>query len=190
MDNKISLVYENGQYTLYIDEKVISVNKYIDNAIDNFTQTINNNAILKSIPWETIEKDLEGIKDDRLEINKEFKTLTFEDMKYFYSTDKVFNMHKGAMKQLVGGYNLFSFVVKMVDAGYIKNYLEILNFCEEVLSYKVTYRTTESSISVLSPAFNYGSAEYNFVSGKVNKGATIENMTFNEYKKYVIDKIK
>ena len=45
-------------------------------------------------------------------------------MKYFYSTDKVFNMHKGAMKQLLGGYNLFSFVVKMVDAGYIKNYLE------------------------------------------------------------------
>lgn len=190
MDNKISLVYENGQYTLYIDEKVISVNKYMDNAIDNFTQTINNNAILKSIPWETIEKDLENIKDDRLEINKEYKTLTFGDMKYFYSTDKVFNMHGGNMQQLLGGYNLFSFVVKLVVAGYIKDYLDVLSFCEEVLSHKVTYRTAESSISVLSPSFNYGSAEYNFVSGKVNKGATIGTMTFDEYKAYVLNTIK
>lgn len=33
MENKISLVYENGEFTVYINDEVVTVNKYMDNAI-------------------------------------------------------------------------------------------------------------------------------------------------------------
>jgi len=32
MENKISLVYENGEFTVYINDEVVTVNKYMDNA--------------------------------------------------------------------------------------------------------------------------------------------------------------
>ncbi|MBI6111284.1 hypothetical protein H8K16_11505, partial [Clostridium perfringens] len=35
------------------------------------------------------EEDLKGIDLKDLEINSEFKTLTYKDMKYFYSTSKI-----------------------------------------------------------------------------------------------------
>lgn len=190
MDNKISLVFENGEYTVYMNDKVVTVNKYMDNAIEKFTQTVNNNSIPKSIEWDFIEKDLKGLNLKELEVNSEFKTLTYKDMKYFYSTDKVFNMNGGKMQQLLGGYQLFSFIVKMIDEKHLENYLDVLNFCEEVLKCKVTYRTPGSNFVVGSPAFNYGSASYDFATKKINKGASIESMSFEDFKKYVLEIIK
>ena len=55
---------------------------------------------------------------------------------------------------------------------------------------KVTYRTQGSNFIVGSPAFNYGSASYDFATGKVNKGASIEKMSFKDFKKYIFDIIK
>ncbi|HAT4352904.1 hypothetical protein LI034_06555 [Clostridium perfringens] len=190
MENKISLVYENGEFTVYINDEVVTVNKYMDNAIEKFTQTVHNNATPKSIKWESIEEDLKGIDLKDLEINSEFKTLTYKDMKYFYSTDKIFNMHGGRMQQLLGGYQLFSFIVKMISEKHLEDYLEVLNFCEDILRCKVTYRTPGSNFIVGSPAFNYGSASYDFATGKVNKGALIEKMSFEDFKKYIFDIIK
>ncbi|NGT68063.1 hypothetical protein G6Z16_14455 [Clostridium perfringens] len=190
MENKISLVYENGEFTVYINDEVVTVNKYMDNAIEKFTQTVHNNATPKSIKWESIEEDLKGIDLKDLEINSEFKTLTYKDMKYFYSTDKIFNMHGGRMQQLLGGYQLFSFIVKMISEKHLEDYLEVLNFCEDILRCKVTYRTPGSNFIVGSPAFNYGSASYDFATGKVNKGASIEKMSFEDFKKYIFDIIK
>ena len=94
---------------------------------------MHNNATPKSIKWESIEEDLKGIDLKGLEINSEFKTLTYKDMKYFYSTDKIFNMHGGRMQQLLGGYQLFSFIVKMISEKHLEDYLEVLNFCEDIL---------------------------------------------------------
>lgn len=190
MENKISLVYENGEFTVYMNDQVITVNKYMDNAIEKFTQTVNNNAMPKSIQWENIEKDLDGINLPDLEINNQFKTLTYKDMKYFYSTDKIFNMHGGRMQQLLGGYQLFSFIVKMIAEKHLEDYLDVLEFCEEILRCKVTYRTPGNNFIVGSPAFNYGSAAYDFASGKINKGASIEKMSFDDFKKYIFDIIK
>ena len=48
----------------------------------------------------------------------------------------------------------------------------------------------ELSLLVLSASFNYGSAEYNFQTGKINKGASIEDFTFDEFKNYVLQTIK
>ncbi|MGG5461670.1 hypothetical protein [Clostridium sp. B9] len=190
MGNKISLVFENGEYTVYINDKAITVNKYMDNAIEKFTQTINNNAMPKSIEWETIEKELDSVELEGLEVNKDFKTATYKEMKYFFSTDKVFNMHGGKMQQLLGGYQLFSFVVNMIKEKHLEDYLGLLDFCEEILKCKVTYRVTGSSFVVGSPAFNYGSASYDFSTRKVNKGATIESMTFENFKNYVLNIIR
>lgn len=190
MENKISLVYENGEFTVYINDQVVTVNKYMDNAIENFTQTVHNNATPKSIEWGNIEEDLKEIDLKDLEINSEFKTLTYKDMKYFYNTDKIFNMHGGRMQQLLGGYQLFSFIVKMIAEKHLEDYLEVLNFCEDILRCKVTYRTPGSNFIVGSPAFNYGSASYDFATGKVNKGASIEKMSFEDFKKYIFDIIK
>ena len=190
MENKISLVFENGEYTVYMNDKVVTVNKYMDNAIEKFTQTVNNNSIPKSIEWTFIEEDLSGLNLKELEINSEFKTLTYKDIKYFYSTYKVFNMHGGKMQPLLGGYQLFSFIAKMIEEKHLENYLDLLNFCEEVLKCKVTYRTSGSNFIVGSPAFNYGSASYDFVTKKIHKGASIESMSFEDFKKYVLEIIK
>lgn len=190
MSDKVTLVYENGEYTVSINDKIVNVNKYMDNAIESFTQVITDNAVVKGIAWDNILKDLEDVKDNKLEINNDYNTLTFGAIKYFYRTDKVFDTRNGEMYQLLGGYHLFSFIVKMTCAGFIKNYEEVLDFLKEVLERKVVYRTSETSIIVTSPAFNYGSAEYNFISGKINRGATIEKMSFDLYKKYVLNTIK
>ncbi|CUP85007.1 hypothetical protein [Clostridium baratii] len=190
MGNKVTLIYENGEYSVSINDKLISVNKHMENAIERFTQVISDNEIIQGTSWETMMKELENIKDSRLVIDREYKTLTFENLKYFYSTGKVFNMESGKMQALIGGYHLFSFIVKMVEGGYINNYLDVLDFCKEILEQKVPYRTSETSLIVSDPGFNYGSAEYNFVSGKINKGATIEKASFDTFKEYVLNSIR
>ena len=190
MKNKISLVYENSEFTVYINEEVVSVNKYMDNALEKFTQTVHNNATPKSIKWENIEEEIKELSLKDLEINSEYKTLTYKDMKYFYSTDKIFNMHGGKMQQLLGGYQLFLFIVKMISEKHLEDYLDLLSFCEDILRCKVTYRASGSSFIVASPAFNYGSASYDFATGKVNKGASIEKMSFKDFKEYIFEIIK
>ncbi|MGL4570603.1 MAG: hypothetical protein ACRCVJ_06035 [Clostridium sp.] len=190
MSNKVTLTYENGEYTVSINDKLISVNKHMENAVERFTQVISDNAIIQGTSFESMLKDLESISDERLVIDREYKTLTFENLKFFYSTGKVFNMENGKMQALIGGYNLFFFIVNMVKSGYIENYLEVLDFCREVLEEKVPYRTSETSLIIADPGFNYGSAEYNFVSGKINKGATIEKASFNTFREYVLNTIK
>lgn len=76
MENKISLVYENGEFTVYINDEVVTVNKYMDNAIEKFTQTVHNNATPESIKWESIEEDLKGIDLKDLELHTELQEVT------------------------------------------------------------------------------------------------------------------
>ena len=103
MGNKVTLIYENGEYSVSINDKLISVNKHMENAVERFTQVISDNEIIQGTSWETMMKELENIKDSRLVIDREYKTLTFENLKYFYSTGKVFNMENGKMQALIGG---------------------------------------------------------------------------------------
>lgn len=190
MDNKVALIYENGEYKVCVNGNVVNSDKDIDNSILKFRHIVADNVVAKSDSWDSIVESLKEIEDERLEVNGEYKTISFGVMKYFYNTGKVFNTANGQMTPLIGGYNLFHFVASMTSAGFIKDYVDLLDFCREILKNKATYRTTEAGFVVASAGFNYGSAEYNFISKKLNKGASIEACSFEKFKEYVFSIIR
>ena len=91
---------------------------------------------------------------------------------------------------LVGGVNLLYFILTMVIEGKINDSDCFVEFCKVVLEKRGTYRTSKSAITVLSGAFNYGSAEYNFSNGKINKGTSVDVGTFEDFKAYVLGMTK
>ena len=48
-----------------------------------------------------------------------YKTIQFQDIKYFHNINKLFNMAGDSMVELAGAYNLFYFILQMNKAGYI-----------------------------------------------------------------------
>lgn len=190
MSNKVVLLYENGQYSISINDTVINTYDDIEESFEKFKMVIKNNSVAKTTTWESIEEGLKGVTDSRLEVNNEYKTISFESMRYFYNTGKVFYIKNGEMIELIRGYNLFYFTLTMVLEEKVQSCEDILDFCKEVLESKITYGVNDTSILVSSAAFNYGYAEYNFSSGKINKGASIEKSSFDEFKGYVLSIIK
>ncbi|WP_061313444.1 hypothetical protein [Clostridium botulinum] len=190
MSNKVTLIYKDGKFSVCINEKLINEDKDLEKSLDRFKQVIRDNVVAKSTTWENIVESIKDIKNNELEINNEYKTLTFGFLKYFYNTGKIFYTKDNKMTQLMGGCELFNFVVQISVNGEIDNYEDFLEFCKEILENKSTYRVSESSLFVSNAGFNYGSAEYNFSSKKINKGASIDKCTFDEFKSYVLDIIK
>ena len=190
MNSKVALLYENGEYSISINETVINTYDNIEDSFEKFKMVIKNNSVAKATSWDSIEENLREVKDERLEINREYKTIAFESMRYFYNTGKIFYIKNGGMLELIRGYNLFYFTLTMVLEGKVQSCEDILDFCKEILENKITYGITDTSILVSSAAFNYGYTEYNFTSGKINKGASIEKCSFDEFKAYVLGIIK
>lgn len=190
MKNKVTLTFENGEYSVCINESLIDKNKDLNESFEKFKQVIRDNVSIQVSSWDSIEEKVKRFNNEEVVINEEHKNFSFKSMKYFYSTDKVFYMKDNTMTPLLGGYSLFDFVLSLIDNKLIDNYEDLLEFCKAVLENKIVYRTTEGSIAVSSPKFNYGSAEYNFTSKKISKGASIINGTFNEFREYVFDIIK
>lgn len=186
MDNKVILIYENNEYNIYLSGNIISTEKDCDVAIEKFKKTIAENTELSPSNWNSILTALSNVNDERLEINNEYKTITFGVMKYFSLTGKLFYIKDNQMQPLTGGIYTFKTVVTMATENLVDNYEEVLEFCTKVLNNKARVRMTESSIVVGSAAFHYGSAEFNFISNKINKGATIESGNFETFKKYVL----
>ncbi|GAA0769327.1 hypothetical protein GCM10008908_10800 [Clostridium subterminale] len=190
MESKVALLYENGEYSICINETVINTYDNIEDSFEKFKMVVKNNSVAKATSWDSIEENLMEVKDERLEINSEYKTIAFESMRYFYNTGKIFYIKNGEMVELIRGYNLFYFTLTMVLEGKVQGCEDILEFCKEVLDNKITYGITDTSILVSSAAFNYGYTEYNFTSGKINKGASIEKCSFDEFKAYVLGIIR
>lgn len=190
MNNKVALIYENNQYNVCINETVISTFKDFDQSISKFKETINDNITLHTNSWSNIEKDLSEFNNEKIKINSEYKSISFDNMKYFYKTNKIFYMRNGQMIPLIGGYNFVYFILSMNFNGSLKNCEELLEFCTKILESNSTYRVSESSIIIANAGFDYGSAKYNFSTGKLNKGATIIQCSFNEFKDYVLNIIK
>lgn len=190
MSNKVTLIYEDGKYSVFINEAIVSTDKDIDRSIEKFKQVVDNNSITQLNSWDNMEIRLKAFKDSRLQINSEFKTISFGVLKYFYSNGKVFYMGNGQMVPLIGGIDFLYFILTMVTEGKIIDSDYFVEFCKVVLEKRGTYRTSESTITVLSGAFNYGSAEYNFSNGKINKGVSIDIGTFEDFKSYVSNIIK
>lgn len=187
MNNKVSLVFEDGKYKVYINESVVSVDDDIDNSFIKFKQTIKNNTINNSISWESREQELKKLNCKNLKIDSNYKTATLGSMKYFYNTEKVFYIKDGEMLQLIGGYELFFFVTNLIIKGEINNCEELLDLFKAITGAKAKYRVSESTIFVSSAKFSYGSVEYNFSSKKINKGTALEKSTFSEFKNYILN---
>ncbi|GAB6169847.1 hypothetical protein JCM1393_23070 [Clostridium carnis] len=187
MNNKIALIYENDEYRVEINGSIVDKDRDIDNSFFKFKQVINNNLTSESKAFEGIAESLKEFVDKGLEINFEYKTINFGVMKYFYNMGKVFYMANGSMIPLRGGYNLFKFALTIASNGNREKSEGFIKFCKEIVENNTTYRITESSIIVSSASFNYGAAEYNFISGKINKGASIVEGNFEEFKSYVLE---
>lgn len=187
MNNKVVLTYENGEFIVSINDNIISKNRDIEKSFFSFKQIIDNNSKKEIIEWLDIEKEMSKIDNDKLEINKEYKTLSFGKIKYFHGTGKLFYMNNGAMIPLIGGYQFFKFVVSMESNNIIEDSNKLLELCKVIVGNNATYRVEEASFVVSSAKFNYGEAGYNFATNKINKGASTENSSFEEYTKYIIE---
>ena len=83
-----------------------------------------------------LKKCLESIiKDDykELEINNEYRTMAYGNMKYFYNMGKVFYMANGQMIPLIGGYGLFKFTLHEVCKADLNKANEFIEFCKDVV---------------------------------------------------------
>lgn len=187
MEKKISLVYEKGEYILLVNNTVINKDKDFEKSVDRFHKVINDNKSMNTRSWESILDGLKELYDEKIEINNEYKALSFQSMKYFYNTGKVFYMGNGQMTELSGSYNLFYYGLKMILKGKAKSCEELLEFLAKVLENKAVYTINDMAIRVSSPKFNYGFAEYDYISNKIDKGTSIENGGFEEFKEYVLN---
>ncbi len=190
MNSKVELVFENNEYVVKVNNSIINKGNDLEKAYEQFKSVISNNKSAEAKAWDDIVEKFQGLDNKNLEINNEYRTMTYGNMKYFYNMGKVFYMSNGQMVPLIGGYGLFKFTLNEVSKGDLEKANEFIEFCKDVMLTDVNYRVTDSSIIVSSASFNYGSAEYNFSSGKINKGASITKGTFEDFKTYVLDIIR
>ncbi|MBU5227629.1 hypothetical protein KQI36_13405 [Clostridium senegalense] len=189
MEKKISLVYENGEYTILVNGTIVNKEKDFEKSVDKFNKVINDNKSLNTRSWESILDGLKDLYDEKVEINNEYKALSFESMKYFYNTGKAFYMRNGQMTELSGSYNLFYYSLKMILKGKVKSCEELLEFLTKVLENKAVYTINDTKVRVSSPKFNYGFAEYDYVNDKIDKGTSVESGNFEKFKEYVLERL-
>lgn len=190
MNSKVELIYENNEYIVTVNGSVVNKGNDLEKAYEQFKSVISNNKTAEARAWDDIVEKFKDLDAKDLEINNEFRTMTYGNIKYFYNMGKVFYMANGQMVPLIGGYELFKFTLHEVCNGDLEKANEFIEFCKDVMLADVNYRVTDSIIIVASASFNYGSAEYNFLSGKINKGASITKGSFQEFKTYVLDIIR
>ena len=190
MNSKVALIYENGEFIVSINDSIVSKDKDIEKSFLGFKQIIENNFKREVTSWSDIEDAMSNINNDMVEINSDHKTLSFGAMKYFHATGKLFYMSNGTMTPLIGGYQFFKFVVLMSTNNEMFNSSELLELCKDIIEKNATYRSEETSFIVSSAKFNYGEAGYNFKTNKINKGASTEKGSFEEYKKYILELLK
>ena len=77
-----------------------------------------------------------------IEVNSQFKTISYGKMKYFYNTDKVFYIENSSMISLGGGFSLFNFVIDKINSGELENEESFLELC------KIAKMHTDFSINV------------------------------------------
>lgn len=184
MNNNVALVYENGEFKISINGLNVKVEQNLDSAIEKFKQALTTPVSPEQIAWETIENEMIQYVGSGLEINSEYKTMVFGAMKYFYITGKVLSIGGGAMVDLRGGYDLFKFAIDIVASGDIKKANEFVDFCKMIIDSNSRYSITDNSITILSAKLAYGSLEYNFSTGKMNKGTGVEKCSFEDFKSH------
>ncbi|MGL5149488.1 MAG: hypothetical protein ACRC7N_02805 [Clostridium sp.] len=183
MSNKIIMLYDNSEYKVLINgEEKINSND-CELAFNKFKELIKENQVFDE--WNVLVREIEDLNNDSVNIDKEHQSIEFNKLKYFYKTNKVFYSCDGQMIQFTGGKYLIPCILRMVSNNEIKDLNEFIEFLKFIIEAKASYRVTEGSIIISSASFNYGSAEFTFANGRINKGASIKSGDFKEFKEYV-----
>ena len=185
MDNKIALVYSNGEYTVNINGTLMHKGNDAEEMFDKFQNVIKNNSIRETTSWEYIKDRINELNLREVKINEDYKTIEFQSIKYFHNINKLYNIAGDSMVELAGAYNLLYFILEMNKAGYLRDSQDLVDICMVAMDNKANYRYYDTNFIITSAMFNYGVAEYNFATGKIHKGVSIEKSTFEEFKKYV-----
>lgn len=189
MGNKVVLMYENHLFKIYINDKVVAAGTNIDSIVEKFKQVFKDNTPSSNIAsWESILERVKKFKNKDIEINNDFRTISYKKMKYFYASNKLFYMSDNTMTPLLGAYELFDFIMQLIENNF-KEYEKILMFCKSMMENEIIYRIFDSNIVVSSPGFNYGFIEYNFITSKISKGTAIIHGTFDDFAAYVKESI-
>ena len=185
MDNKIALVYSNGEYTVNINGTLMHKGNDAEEMFEKFQNVIKNNSIRETTSWEYIKYRINELNLREVKINEDYKTIEFQSIKYFHNINKLYNIAGDSMVELAGAYNLLYFILEMNKAGYLRDSQDLVDICMVAMDNKANYRYYDTNFIITSAMFNYGVAEYNFATGKIHKGVSIEKSTFEEFKKYV-----
>ena len=185
MDNKIALVYSNGEYTVNINGTLMHKGNDAEEMFEKFQNVIKNNSIRETTSWEYIKDRINELNLREVKINEDYKTIEFQSIKYFHNINKLYNIAGDSMVELAGAYNLLYFILEMNKAGYLRDSQDLVDICMVAMDNKANYRSYDTNFIITSAMFNYGVAEYNFATGKIHKGVSIEKSTFEEFKKYV-----
>ena len=185
MDNKIALVYSNGEYTVNINGTLMHKGNDAEEMFEKFQNVIKNNSIRETTSWEYIKDRINELNLREVKINEDYKTIEFQSIKYFHNINKLYNIARDSMVELAGAYNLLYFILEMNKAGYLRDSQDLVDICMVAMDNKANYRYYDTNFIITSAMFNYGVAEYNFATGKIHKGVSIEKSTFEEFKKYV-----
>ena len=185
MDNKIALVYLNGEYTVNINGTLMHKGNDAEEMFEKFQNVIKNNSIRETTSWEYIKDRINELNLREAKINEDYKTIEFQSIKYFHNINKLYNIAGDSMVELAGAYNLLYFIIEMNKAGYLRDSQDLVDICMVAMDNKANYRYYDTNFIITSAMFNYGVAEYNFATGKIHKGVSIEKSTFEEFKKYV-----
>ena len=185
MDNKIALVYLNGEYTVNINGTLMHKGNDAEEMFEKFQNVIKNNSIRETTSWEYIKDRINELNLREVKINEDYKTIEFQSIKYFHNINKLYNIAGDSMVELAGAYNLLYFILEMNKAGYLRDSQDLVDICMVAMDNKANYRYYDTNFIITSATFNYGVAEYNFATGKIHKGVSIEKSTFEEFKKYV-----
>ena len=185
MDNKIALVYSNGEYTVNINGTLMHKGNDAEEMFEKFQNVIKNNSIRETTSWEYIKDRINELNLREAKINEDYKTIEFQSIKYFHNINKLYNIAGDSMVELAGAYNLLYFILEMNKAGYLRDSQDLVDICMVAMDNKANYRYYDTNFIITSAMFNYGVAEYNFATGKIHRGVSIEKGTFEEFKKYV-----
>ena len=185
MDNKIALVYSNGEYTVNINGTLMHKGNDAEEMFEKFQNVIKNNSIRETTSWEYIKDRINELNLREVKINEDYKTIEFQSIKYFHNINKLYNIAGDSMVELAGAYNLLYFILEMNKAGYLRDSQDLVDICMVAMDNKANYRYYDTNFIITSATFNYGVAEYNFATSKMHRGVSIEKSTFEEFKKYV-----
>lgn len=187
MSNKVTITYENNEYTVRLGETILSQEKDETRAIEAFKNAVKNNTVVKHLSFGEMVEKVKSLKLDDVVINEAYQSMQCGDMKYFYHTGNAFYTGEGKMVLLLGGFEYFYEILRLVADQVVSSTDELARLCATVIEKNATYSLTEDGMSIASAVFSYGNVGFNFTNSKMNKGTSSEKASFEVFKDFVLE---